>query len=150
QRSLERRGRPRRSSVELYRMRPARDLTLGDVLERSAHYSELRRRAAQRSAMPGPSVAIGGISALALVAGSTLPTLLLAEPQRRSASRTPRRRTPRRGPRPPSAEGGATVRQSTPRQRHPPSATGRARQLARPQVARPRAARPSPTPSRDR
>ncbi len=75
-RSLERRGRPRRSSVELYRLRPARDLTLGDVLDRSAHYSELRRRAAQRPAMPRPSVAIGGISALALVAGSTLPSLL--------------------------------------------------------------------------
>jgi peptidoglycan hydrolase-like protein with peptidoglycan-binding domain len=75
-RSLERRGRPRRSSVELYRLRPARDLTLEDVLERSSHYSELRRRAAQRSAMPRPSVAIGGISALALVAGSTLPSLL--------------------------------------------------------------------------
>ncbi len=75
-RSLERRGRPRRSSVELYRLRPARDLTLGDVLGRSVHYSELRRRAAQRTAMPRPSVAIGGISALALVAGSTLPSLL--------------------------------------------------------------------------
>jgi peptidoglycan hydrolase-like protein with peptidoglycan-binding domain len=75
-RSLERRGRPRRSSVELYRLRPARDLTLGDVLERSSHYSELRRRAAQRPAMPRPSVAIGGISAIALVAGSTLPSLL--------------------------------------------------------------------------
>jgi peptidoglycan hydrolase-like protein with peptidoglycan-binding domain len=75
-RSLERRGRPRRASVELYRLRPARDLKLGDVLERSAHYSELRRRAAQRPAMPRPSVAIGGVSALALVAGSTLPSLL--------------------------------------------------------------------------
>jgi cell wall-associated NlpC family hydrolase len=75
-RSLERRGRPRRASVELYRLRPARDLTLADVLERSSHYSELRRRAAQRSAMPRPSVALGGISALALVAGSTLPSLL--------------------------------------------------------------------------
>lgn len=62
--------------MELYRLRPARDLTLGDVLERSASYSELRRRAAQRSAMPRPSVAIGGISALALVAGSALPSLL--------------------------------------------------------------------------
>jgi peptidoglycan hydrolase-like protein with peptidoglycan-binding domain len=62
--------------VELYRLRPARDLTLGDVLERSVHYSELRRRAVQRTAMPRPSVAIGGISALALVAGSTLPSLL--------------------------------------------------------------------------
>ncbi len=75
-RSLERRGRPRRSSVELHRLRPERDLTLGDVLQRSTSYSELRRRAAQRTAMPRPSLALGGISALALVAGSTLPSLL--------------------------------------------------------------------------
>ncbi len=75
-RSLERRGRPRRSSVELYRLRPERDLTLGDVLQRSAHYSELRRRAAERSAMPRPTLAVGGISALALVAGAALPSLL--------------------------------------------------------------------------
>lgn len=75
-RSLERRGRPRRSSVELYRLRPERDLMLGDVLERSASYSELRRRASQRTAMPRPSVALGGISAVALVAGATIPSLL--------------------------------------------------------------------------
>ncbi len=62
--------------MELYRLRPERDLTLGDVLERSAYYSELRRKAVQRTAMPRPSVALGGISALALVAGSTLPSLL--------------------------------------------------------------------------
>ncbi len=75
-RSLERRGQPRRSSVELHRLRPERDLTLGDVLQRSASYSELRRKAAQRTAMPRPSVALGGISALALVAGATVPGLL--------------------------------------------------------------------------
>jgi peptidoglycan hydrolase-like protein with peptidoglycan-binding domain len=62
--------------VELYKLRPARDLTLADVLERSSHYSELRRKAAQRSALPRPSVAMGGVSALALLAGSTLPSLL--------------------------------------------------------------------------
>lgn len=75
-RSLERRGRPRRSSVELYRLRPERDLTHGDALERSASYSELRRKAAERAAMPRPSVALTGISALTLLAGATLPSLL--------------------------------------------------------------------------
>jgi hypothetical protein len=75
-RSLERRGKPRRSSVELHSLRPARDLTLDDVLERSAHYSQLRRQAAQRQAMPRPSVALSGLSALAVVAGTTLPKLL--------------------------------------------------------------------------
>jgi peptidoglycan hydrolase-like protein with peptidoglycan-binding domain len=62
--------------VELYRLRPARDLALGDALERSTSYSELRRRAAERSAMPRPSVAVSGISALTLLAGATLPSLL--------------------------------------------------------------------------
>ncbi len=75
-RSLERRGLPRRSSVELYQLRPERDLTVGDALERSTSYSELRRRAAERTAMPRPSVAISGISALTLLAGATLPSLL--------------------------------------------------------------------------
>jgi len=75
-RSLERRGRPRRSSVELHRLRPARDLTLADVLERSASYSRLRRQAAERPALPRPSAALGGVSALALVAAATAPKLL--------------------------------------------------------------------------
>jgi hypothetical protein len=75
-RSLERRGRPRRSSVELQSLRPARDLTLADVIERSAHYSQLRRRAAERPAIPRPSAAIGGVSALALLAAATVPKLL--------------------------------------------------------------------------
>ena len=75
-RSLERRGRPRRSSVELHRLRPARNLITGEALERSASYSELRRKAAERSAMPRPSVALSGISAMTLLAGATLPSLL--------------------------------------------------------------------------
>jgi peptidoglycan hydrolase-like protein with peptidoglycan-binding domain len=75
-RSLERRGRPRRSSVELYRLRPERDLSVGDDLQRSASYSELRRRATERSGMPNPGVALGGLSLLALVAGASLPNLL--------------------------------------------------------------------------
>lgn len=75
-RSLERRGRPRRSSVELHSLRPARDLTLADVTERSAHYSQLRRQAAQRAGLPRPSAALSGVSALALVAAATAPKLL--------------------------------------------------------------------------
>jgi hypothetical protein len=75
-RSLERRGRPRRSSVELHRLRPARDLTLTDVIERSAHYSQLRRQAAERPGLPRPSAALGGVSAMALLAAATVPKLV--------------------------------------------------------------------------
>jgi peptidoglycan hydrolase-like protein with peptidoglycan-binding domain len=75
-RSLERRGRPRRSSVELYRLRPERNLVTGEELERSASYSELRRRAARGTTMPSAGVAVSGISALTLLAGATLPSLL--------------------------------------------------------------------------
>jgi hypothetical protein len=76
-RSLERRGRPRRSSVELHRLKPARDLTLEDVIERSAHYSQLRRQAAAaRPALPRPSAALSGVSAMALLAAATVPRLV--------------------------------------------------------------------------
>jgi hypothetical protein len=75
-RSLERRGRPRRSSVELHRLKPARDLTLADVIERSAHYSQLRRQAAQRPGLPRPSAALSGVSAMALLAAATVPKLV--------------------------------------------------------------------------
>jgi hypothetical protein len=75
-RSLERRGSPRRSSVELHRLRPARDLTLADVIERSANYSQLRRKAIERQAIPRPSAALGGVSALALLAAATVPKLV--------------------------------------------------------------------------
>jgi hypothetical protein len=75
-RSLERRGKPRRSSVELHRLKPARDLTLGDVIERSAFYSQLRREAAERPGLPRPSAALSGVSALAFVAAATAPKLL--------------------------------------------------------------------------
>lgn len=75
-RSLERRGRPRRSSVELHRLKPARDLTLVDVIERSAQYSQLRRQAAQRQAIPRPSAALGGVSAAALLAAVAVPKLV--------------------------------------------------------------------------
>ena len=75
ERSLARRGRPKRSSVELYRLRGDRDLVLEDDLPESAHYSQLRRRAADHPLVPRPAVAVGGASALALLA-VTLPNVL--------------------------------------------------------------------------
>ncbi len=75
ERSLARRGRSKRSSVELYRLRGDRDLLLEDDLPESAHYSQLRRRAADHPLVPRPAVAVGGASALALLA-LTLPNLL--------------------------------------------------------------------------
>lgn len=76
ERSLARRGRPKRSSVELFRLHPERDLTLEDVLRESAQYSELRRRAADHPLVPRPAFAVGGVSALTLLAVTALPTLL--------------------------------------------------------------------------
>jgi peptidoglycan hydrolase-like protein with peptidoglycan-binding domain len=75
ERSLARRGRPKRSSVELYRLRGERDLLLEDVVPESAQYSQLRRRAADHPLVPRPAAAVGGVSALALLA-VTLPNLL--------------------------------------------------------------------------
>jgi peptidoglycan hydrolase-like protein with peptidoglycan-binding domain len=75
ERSLARRGRPKRSSVELYRLRGERDLLLEDVPPESAQYSHLRRGAAHHPLVPRPAVAVGGVSALALLA-VTLPNLL--------------------------------------------------------------------------
>jgi hypothetical protein len=75
ERSLARRGRPTRSSLELFHLRPERDLSCVDVLRESATYSQLRRSAAARRpsmVLPGA----GGISALALLAAATLPGLL--------------------------------------------------------------------------
>jgi hypothetical protein len=62
--------------VELHQLRPERDLTLEDEIERSVHYSQLRRQAAQRPAMPRPSLALTGMSALTVAAAATLPSLL--------------------------------------------------------------------------
>lgn len=75
ERSLVRRGRPKRSSVELHRLRGERDLTREDVLLESAQYSQLRRRAAEHPLVPRPAAAIGGVSALTLLAVTTLPGL---------------------------------------------------------------------------
>jgi hypothetical protein len=75
ERSLARRGKATRSSLELFHLQPERDLSRGDLLRESAMYSQLRRSAAaRRPAMTLPGA--GGISALALLAATTLPGLL--------------------------------------------------------------------------
>jgi len=75
ERSLARRGRPTRSSLELSHLRVDRDLSRPELLHESLMYSRLRRSAVSRR----PSMAVpgaGGISALALLAATTLPGLL--------------------------------------------------------------------------
>ena len=62
--------------MELHRLKPARDLTLADVIERSAQYSQLRRQAAERPGLPRPSAALSGVSAAALLAAVTVPKLV--------------------------------------------------------------------------
>ncbi len=88
ERSLARRGRPTRSSLELSHLRAERDLSRPELVRESLMYSQLRRSAATRR----PSMVVpgaGGISALALLAATTLPGLLGRRPQR---NRPPRRR----------------------------------------------------------
>lgn len=75
ERSLARRGRPTRSSLELSQLRAERDLSHPELLRESLRYSQLRRSAATRR----PSMVVpgaGGVSALALLAATTLPGLL--------------------------------------------------------------------------
>ena len=75
ERSLARRGRATRSSLELFQLRPERDLSRSDLVRESLMYSQLRRSAVSRR----PSMAVpgaGGISALALLAATTLPGLV--------------------------------------------------------------------------
>ena len=75
ERSLARRGKPTRSSLELFHLRPERDLSCVDILRESTAFSEMRRSAAaRRPAMSLPGA--GGISALALLAAATLPGLI--------------------------------------------------------------------------
>ena len=75
ERSLARRGRSTRGSLELFHLRPERDLSRADLLRESAVYSQMRRSATtRRSSMVLPGA--GGISALALLAVTTLPGLL--------------------------------------------------------------------------
>jgi len=72
--SLARRGRPRRASVELYRLKPERDLSSPRPLRESSAYWQIRRTAVERAEMPLSTA--GGGAALALLAATTLPSLL--------------------------------------------------------------------------
>jgi hypothetical protein len=84
ERSLARRGKLARSSVELHRLVPERDLAAPELLLESTSYWQARRRAAaSHPAVPRPVVALGGVSALTLVSVTTLPTLLGASRHRR-------------------------------------------------------------------
>ncbi len=75
ERSLARRGKSTRSSLELFHLRPERDLSCVDIVRESTAFSEMRRSAAaRRPAMSLPGA--GGISALALLAAATLPGLI--------------------------------------------------------------------------
>ena len=76
ERSLARRGKATRSSLELFHLQPERDLSRGDLLRESAMYSQLRRSAASRRPTMMTLPGAGGISALALLAATTLPGLL--------------------------------------------------------------------------
>ena len=76
ERSLARRGKATRSSLELFHLQPERDLGRGDLLRESAMYSQLRRSAASRRPTMMTLPSAGGISALALLAATTLPGLL--------------------------------------------------------------------------
>ena len=71
ERSLSRRGRPRRASLELGMLTPPRDLSDPDNLADSVLYWRTRRTAANGSAIP----AAGSATALALLAATTIPTL---------------------------------------------------------------------------
>ena len=73
ERSLARRGRPRRASLELGRLSPERDLADEGTLSESVVYWRARRAASAGSAFSGP--AVGGASVLALLAATTLPSL---------------------------------------------------------------------------
>jgi len=73
ERSLARRGRPRRASLELGRLSPERDLADESTVNESVVYWRARRAASGGSAFSGP--AVGGASVLALLAATTLPSL---------------------------------------------------------------------------
>ncbi len=73
ERSLARRGRPRRASLELGRLSPERDLADTDTVNESVVYWRTRRSASASSTFTAP--AIGGASVLALLAATTLPSL---------------------------------------------------------------------------
>ena len=71
ERSLARRGRPRRASLELGMLTPPRDLSDPDNLQESVTYWRTRRQASSNTAIP----TAGGATALALIAATTLPAL---------------------------------------------------------------------------
>jgi peptidoglycan hydrolase-like protein with peptidoglycan-binding domain len=71
ERSLARRGRPRRASLELGKLTPPRDLSDPDNLAESALYWRTRRAASNSATLP----AAGGATALALLAATSLPAL---------------------------------------------------------------------------
>jgi peptidoglycan hydrolase-like protein with peptidoglycan-binding domain len=73
ERSLARRGRPRRASLELGRLSPERDLADEGTVNESVVYWRTRRAASSGSTFSGP--AVGGASVLALLAATTLPSL---------------------------------------------------------------------------
>ena len=73
ERSLARRGRPRRASLELGRLSPERDLSDADTVNESVVYWRTRRAASASSNFTLP--AVGGASVLALLAATTLPSL---------------------------------------------------------------------------
>jgi cell wall-associated NlpC family hydrolase len=73
ERSLSRRGRPRRASLELGRLTAERDLADEGTVNESAVYWRARRAAGAGSTFSGP--AVGGASVLALLAATTLPSL---------------------------------------------------------------------------
>ena len=72
ERSLARRGRPRRASLELGKLTPARDLSDPDNVAESILYWRTRRSAASSNSIPAAS----GATALALLAATTLPSLI--------------------------------------------------------------------------
>jgi peptidoglycan hydrolase-like protein with peptidoglycan-binding domain len=73
ERSLARRGRPRRASLALGRLTEERDLANPEHLSDSTAYWRTRRAADANTALPAP--AVGGASVLALLAATTIPSL---------------------------------------------------------------------------
>ena len=67
ERSLARRGRPRRASLELGKLTPPRDLSDPDNVAESILYWRTRRSAASSNSIPAAS----GATALALLAATT-------------------------------------------------------------------------------
>jgi peptidoglycan hydrolase-like protein with peptidoglycan-binding domain len=94
ERSLSRRGRPRRASLELGRLTAERDLADEGTVNESAVYWRARRAVGGGSAFSGP--AVGGASVLALLAATTLPALA-GGGSAASASRTQHRSNAARG-----------------------------------------------------